>query len=148
MPCSQLPPQPENGVWKAPNAPVVMTFGAEGFFGYSPASSGKKISDAGRALPEYGPEAMWWSTFEETEEPKDTKNFDKNIIREQLIERHKDWKDPVVQHCINNAEISLLVPAWITPKLPKWHTNGVILIGDAAHGTFPKPIPSCIKTSI
>ncbi|KAI9868531.1 MAG: hypothetical protein M1813_005975 [Trichoglossum hirsutum] len=133
MPCSQLPPQPEGYVWKAPNAPVVMTFGAEGFFGYSPASSGKKLSDAEFALPEYGPEAMWWSSFEETEEPKDIKNFDKNLIREQLIERHKGWKDPVVQDCINNADISLFLPSWVTPKLPKWHNDGVILIGDAAH---------------
>ncbi|KAH0559462.1 hypothetical protein GP486_004024 [Trichoglossum hirsutum] len=133
MPSSKLPSQPENCIWKAPNAPVVMTFGAEGFFGYSPADSGKKLSDAEFALPEYGSEAMWWSSFEETEEPKDTKNFDKNLIREQLIERHKNWKDPVVQDCIRNAEISLFLPSWVTPELPKWHNDGVVLIGDAAH---------------
>ncbi|KAI9775598.1 MAG: hypothetical protein M1839_000999 [Geoglossum umbratile] len=147
MPCSHLPPQPKDGVWKAPNAPVVMTFGAQGFFGYAPANSGKKLSDAESALS-YGSDAMWWSSFEEAEAPKDTKNFDKNLIREQLIERHKNWKDPVIQHCINNAEISLILPMWVTPKLPKWHTDGVVLIGDAAHAlpsTSGQGVSQCLE---
>ncbi|KAI9774156.1 MAG: hypothetical protein M1840_005249 [Geoglossum simile] len=148
IPCSELPPQPEGGIWKPPNAPVVMTFGAHGFFGYGPACSGRKLSDAEDAHPAYGSEAMWWSTFEEAEVPMDTKSYDKGLIRQQLIERHGKWKDPVIQYCINNAEMSLLLPKWITPKLPKWHADGVILVGDAAHAlpsTSGQGVSQCLE---
>jgi len=123
-----------------------MTFGAQGFFGYGPACSGGKLSDAEHAHPAYGSEAMWWSTYEEAEVPTDAKKYDKSLIRQQLIERHGNWKDPVIQYCINNAEIALVLPTWITPKLPAWHADGVILIGDAAHGAS-LPLSQLDKTN-
>ncbi|KAJ9606559.1 hypothetical protein H2200_008567 [Cladophialophora chaetospira] len=42
-------------------------------------------------------------------------------------------KDPVIQHLIRESEIKLKIATWVTPKLPTWASNGVVLVGDAAH---------------
>ena len=122
----------------APYSPTVMTFGAEGFFGYAPSTS-PPSSDLPQETENqdgnkpYGSEAMWWSTYEENRSEKG--NIDNAMVRQQLQERHAKWKDPVIQKIINSdMEILSKVQTWVTPKLPTWVRGGLILIGDAAHG--------------
>ena len=57
-------------------------------------------------------------------------------IRTQLRQRHGTWKDPVIQHIIENMTTDRIYPIWTTPDLPHWGQRGVLLIGDAAH-TLP-----------
>jgi len=103
---------------------MVFTFGGNGFFGYS---SGAPMSEN---------QLMWWSTFETSALP-DTKDVDPRTIKDALFERHKHWKDPVVQQIIRNAEIESIYPTWIMPELPHWGKQGIVLIGDAAHAMDP-----------
>lgn len=79
---------------------------------------------------------MWWSTFETSALP-DTKDIDPRAIKDALFERHKHWRDPVVQEIIRNAEVESIYPTWIMPELPHWGKQGIVLIGDAAHAMDP-----------
>ena len=139
MPADILPPVPEGKAQKAPYSPVVMTFGAEGFFGYGPSTSSlqRDPSQDGLAydtVKPFGPEAMWWSTYSQ-EEVSEKKDIDSSLIRQQLLERHAKWKDPVIQKIIHGKmDIRCKTQTWVTPKLPTWVRGGLILIGDAAHG--------------
>ena len=139
MPADVLPPVPNGVAQKAPYSPVVMTFGAEGFFGYGPSTSPSECDTDQDGLgtekvKPFGPEAMWWSTYEEEDLPE-KKDIDSSIIRQQLIDRHAKWQDPVIQKIIHGEmDIQSKIPTWVTPKLPNWSRDGMILIGDAAHG--------------
>jgi 2-polyprenyl-6-methoxyphenol hydroxylase-like FAD-dependent oxidoreductase len=99
---------------------MVFTFGPNGFFGYS-ASADK--------------ETMWWSTCE-AEMPEKTR-VDPEDMRAQLQSRHCTWKDPVIQDILEKANVDSIYPTWTTPLLPHWGTNGLVLVGDAAHGLQP-----------
>lgn len=142
FPSSYLPTLPSDLILPAPQSPVVMTFGAEGFFGYGPCNSDSgsasltlsQIKD-NKALP-YGPQAMWWSTFSVDEPPKSTKAIDKEAIYAQLLERHSKWQDPVIQKVLANPDISVMTATFVTPKLSTWTGDGIVLVGDAAH-TLP-----------
>jgi len=144
FPSSDLPPLPSDLILPAPRSPVVMTFGAEGFFGYAPCNSDPSPGSpsltssqikANKALP-YGPQAMWWSTFSVDEPPKSTKAIDKEAIHAQLLERHSKWQDPVIQKVLADPVISVMTATFVTPKLSTWTGDGIVLVGDAAH-TLP-----------
>src|SRR5438046_535656 len=79
---------------------------------------------------------MWWSTYSIDKPPKSTKAIDKEAIHAQLLERHATWKDPVIQQVIADPDISVMTATFITPKLATWTSDGVVLVGDAAH-TLP-----------
>ena len=108
----------------ADNKAIVFEFGGNGFFGYS---SGEPTS---------GKQLMWWSTFETSSLP-DTRDVDPRDIKYALIDRHKHWKDPIVQDTIINAEVESIYPTWTMPELPHWGEKGIVLIGDAAHALDP-----------
>lgn len=103
---------------------MVFEFGGNGFFGYS--SGG----------PATRRQLMWWSTFETASLP-DSKDIDPRDIKYALLERHKHWKDPIVQDTIANADVESIYPTWIMPELPHWGEKGIVLIGDAAHALDP-----------
>ena len=118
-----------------------MTFGAEGFFGYAPTTSPPPPdqpheTEASNTPKHFGPEAMWWSTYEEDLSSKT--EIDNAMVRQQLQARHAKWKDPVIQKIIH-SDMTILnkTQTWVTPKLPTWARGGLILIGDAAHGKSP-----------
>ena len=153
MPADFLPPVPEGAAQKAPFSPVVMTFGAEGFFGYAPSTS-PVPSGTGRddlaydTVKPFGPEAMWWSTYSQ-ETVSEKKDADDSLIRQQLLERHAKWKDPVIQKIIHGGiDIQSKTQTWVSPKLPTWARGGLILLGDAAHGksTNDPTIVQCSKS--
>ena len=101
------------------------TFGGNGFFGYAPAS--QSTSD---------PSLMWWSTFETASLPSSS-SIDPQAIKAALQERHKKWRDPVIQHITQEAEVESVYPTWVLADLPHWGEKGVVLIGDAAHAMDP-----------
>jgi 2-polyprenyl-6-methoxyphenol hydroxylase-like FAD-dependent oxidoreductase len=103
---------------------MVFTFGSNGFFGYSSSAPASEQS------------LMWWSTFE-TDALPETKNIDIKDIKQQLVQRHKHWKDPVIQDIIARVEVQSIYPTWTLGELPYWGEDGIVLIGDAAHAMDP-----------
>src|SRR4051794_17550463 len=78
---------------------VVFTFGANGFFGYSPSGDG---------------ETMWWSTCEGNHIQEKTK-IDPKDMREQLQRRHGSWKDPNIQGFLDKSNVGSIYPTSTTP---------------------------------
>ncbi|KAF1845102.1 FAD/NAD(P)-binding domain-containing protein [Cucurbitaria berberidis CBS 394.84] len=108
----------------ADNKAMVFAFGGNGFFGYS---SGGPLA---------AKQLMWWSTFE-TDSLPDTKSIDPQAIKTALLERHKQWKDPIVQDIVQKANVESIYPTWTLPTLPHWGERGIVLVGDAAHAMDP-----------
>ena len=102
---------------------MVFTFGPTGSFGYC------------SAAPESQRKLGWWSNWGTLGVP-DGNVVDSEEIRTQLRQRHGTWKDPVIQHIIENMTTDRIYPIWTTPDLPHWGQRGALLIGDAAH-TLP-----------
>ncbi|KAF7195957.1 Zeaxanthin epoxidase, chloroplastic [Pseudocercospora fuligena] len=99
---------------------VVVTFGSTGSFGYA------------AAAPLSQCRLGWWSNWP-TAEPPISSYTDPNDVRQQLLERHATWKDPVIQRCILRSSTDRVYPLWTTPDLPHWGERGCVLLGDAAH---------------
>ncbi|ORY12829.1 hypothetical protein BCR34DRAFT_586912 [Clohesyomyces aquaticus] len=102
---------------------MTFTFGPNGFFGYS--SSGPTP-----------PNLMWWSTFETSSVPS-IKDMDAAVIKKALVERHKNWKDPILHDIIKNADVESVYPTWTVPELPHWGERGIVLVGDSCHAMDP-----------
>jgi 2-polyprenyl-6-methoxyphenol hydroxylase-like FAD-dependent oxidoreductase len=141
VPSIYLPPIPSNHAFSASQSSVVMTFGAEGFFGYGPCNTSPDSGPQQLTLSEikenkvfpYGSHAMWWSTFSVDEPPKSHKIIDREAIHAQLLERHSKWRDPVIQKILSDPAISGITATFVTPKLLTWTGDGIVLAGDAAH---------------
>jgi 2-polyprenyl-6-methoxyphenol hydroxylase-like FAD-dependent oxidoreductase len=71
------------------------------------------------------------------------KSIPREKFQAELLERHGDWKDPVIAKIVRELKSQLLIPSWTTPKLPTWETDGMILVGDSAHG---QPVPASKET--
>ncbi|ORX34239.1 hypothetical protein BD324DRAFT_637203 [Kockovaella imperatae] len=55
-------------------------------------------------------------------------------------ERFADWRGPIVdliEQAHNNPDSTLLWAQYSVPELPRWHSDRVVLIGDAAHAIPP-----------
>ncbi|KAF3911976.1 hypothetical protein AA313_de0205055 [Arthrobotrys entomopaga] len=120
-------------------SPMVMTFGSNGFFGYSPINS----------EPGDGMKYQWWSTAESTDE---SRNIPIEEIERQLVERHKDWISPngeksiieivkfAVQQHKEAAETErskkiMVMPNYYMQVMDQYSSDDgrILLMGDAAH---------------
>ena len=138
MPTDLLPLIPDDGKLAAPNAQTVMTFSGDGFFGYTPCSTGSQSLTpehlrGSKAVP-LGDRGMWWSTF--TRDDPDTRNVDNEEIRQALLKRHEHWKDPTVNKIVRTTNFEVKVATWVMPKSRTWRAKRMILVGDAAHSKF------------
>ena len=113
-----------------------MTFGPNGFFGYGISSSAPDTDVHSSKPPTYGLGGMWWSTCECADVPE-KKDFDHHEIKKKLLERHAGWKEPTIQRIIKEATVELATQSWTVPELPRWYKDGLVLVGDAAHGLLP-----------
>lgn len=127
-----LPNPPESGV--GAHSQTVMTFGPNGFFGYSPHLTGDEEATEkhirGDATLSPGKMAVWWSRSEQTNPEADP---DDAVIKKELQKRHQSWQDPTIHKVLEQAEIPFKTPTWALPKQPTWTGKRVVLIGDSAH---------------
>lgn len=119
-------------------SPIVMTFGRSGFFGYSPARPFHNSEPHGLL--------QWWSTaeFKGPPPPRDTPL---QSLREQLLTRHGEWKDPagnstfadLISSTLDGTSRVLILPEYKVSRLPQYSSRSgrVILLGDAAHAMPP-----------
>ncbi|KKK12336.1 hypothetical protein P175DRAFT_0426716 [Aspergillus ochraceoroseus IBT 24754] len=111
-----------------------LVFGGNGFFGYFFMESSPSAPD--RDSPYHvsapGGSLGWWSTYAVDECP-DPKSLDMGAVSRQLRERHENWKDPVIRTILRSLHVSNMYPTWTSPQLPTWQSDGVVLVGDAAH---------------
>ncbi|KAB8239130.1 hypothetical protein ETB97_012820 [Aspergillus alliaceus] len=108
--------------------------GGNGFFGYfySDSAPSAPHRDSPYHVSEPGESLGWWSTYQVDECPN-PKTIDKEDVARQLRERHRSWKDPVIQKVLDSLDVSSMYPTWTMSPLPTWERNGVVLVGDAAH---------------
>lgn len=95
-----------------------------GTFGYSGASQNDMN------------QIMYWSSYSSNLLPKKGE-VTADDVRILLRQRHKAWKDPIIQHIIENSTVDTIWPQRITPDLPYWGRGGILLLGDAAHAITP-----------
>jgi 2-polyprenyl-6-methoxyphenol hydroxylase-like FAD-dependent oxidoreductase len=114
-------------------------FGGNGFFGYffSDSSPTAPHRDSPYHVSAPGSQLAWWSTYAVGPECPTPKTLDMIAVTRQLRERHGSWKDPVIQKVLNQLTVDHMWPTWTVPALPKWHREGVVLVGDAAHALPP-----------
>lgn len=108
-----------------------VVFGANGFFGYGYSSSDEEDPQ------KPGKEAAWWSTYTLAECPKDWRRIDREDAKRQLEQRHRGWKNEVIQRILDDVQIENVYPTFTTPDLPTWEAGGCVLVGDAAHALQP-----------
>lgn len=114
---------------------MTFVFGGNGFFGYFFANTSLSAPhrDSPYHISEPGDTVTWWSTYSIDKCPENPKNIDREDVSRQLRERHGKWRDPVIQKIVNSVQVQTVYPAWMTPELPTWERDGVVLLGDAAH---------------
>jgi 2-polyprenyl-6-methoxyphenol hydroxylase-like FAD-dependent oxidoreductase len=134
VPTSCIPPPPETG--PAAHSQTIMTFGPNGFFAYTPYTTGDvKATDQhvrGEATLSPGPMSFWWSRSAQ-KDPQG--NPDEVALKKELEEKLATWKDPAIPKILRNSEIRFKIPTFILPKMPTWAGTRIVLVGDAAHGT-------------
>ena len=112
-----------------------MTFGPNGFFAYTPYTTGEvkatKQHILGEATLPAGKMAFWWSRSEQKDY---NATPDEAELKTELVKRHKNWKDPTIHKILENSDVEVKQPTWVLPKIPTWTGMRVVLVGDAAHG--------------
>lgn len=102
---------------------IHMIFGEIGFFAFAPSYQGD----------------IWWfnNFYSEEEIHKYEKNQNNhNEIISKLKDFHKN-DSKVINTILQNTESYDIYPIYEYPKLEKWYSGNVCLIGDAAHATSP-----------
>ena len=102
---------------------INMAFGERGFFAYAVSNKG---------------EIWWFNNYHRENEP--TKEEVKTVLNAEitsyLLDLHKN-DDPVFSKIIKASHHIVAYPVYDIPKVDKWHTSKICLVGDAAHATSP-----------
>lgn len=133
----------DNPGLRLPKTTMTMTFGPSGFFGsimdpavassLPPASDDPSI-DLDRDLPSAG----WWATYEMSPVPPARTPY--SALRAAAEAKHKSWH-PLAAALVagsdpdDSGKGTMVLPRWITPPLPHWHSASgrLVVLGDAAH---------------
>jgi 2-polyprenyl-6-methoxyphenol hydroxylase-like FAD-dependent oxidoreductase len=101
-----------------------MIFGRRAFFGYAVAPDG---------------EVWWFANVPRRDEPArgEVEAISGEEWRPRLIELFADDAGPAVQLIEATPEILTMSPVHTYPHLPTWHSQDMIVIGDAAHAPSP-----------
>ncbi len=100
---------------------LTMTFGKEAFFGYFPANE---------------KETWWYSNIPQKNEPDRNELLTQIEIQSYLASVHQHDPYPISELIKNTHSIDRWV-IYDMPELPKWYSDAVVLVGDAAHATAP-----------
>ena len=103
-----------------------MTFGPGGFFGYCNCS------------PSEESELLWWSNLPRAEEMTKAQlaAISTEDMRQELLAIHRDWHEPIAALLMNTPTI-FKGGIYDIATLPTWHSDRIVLIGDAAHAMGP-----------
>jgi 2-polyprenyl-6-methoxyphenol hydroxylase-like FAD-dependent oxidoreductase len=119
-----------------------MTFGPDGFFGYS-------------LCDKDGTRLQWWSTSEAATPL--ARDILISEIRDAMLRRHKNWVSPyddpghpvfesiIMAACGESTSATaaeqdvLVLPVYVIPRIPCWGSESgrILLLGDAAHAMPP-----------
>lgn len=105
-----------------------MIFGRRAFFGYAVAPDG---------------EVWWFANVPRSEEPARgaLDGIDTDEWRRRLTELFADDAGPATRLIAATAHDLVATPIHSLPHLPTWHTERMIVIGDAAHAPSPSSGP-------
>lgn len=113
-----------------------MTFGHNGFLGYSPCSSSANVEITldhirGKSVVPEGDMAIWWARSVH-EEPKVDPDMER--AKKGLAEKMASWRDPNIRKILEHSLKTVMIPQYVLPKQKTWAGRRVVLVGDAAHG--------------
>ncbi|WP_018924603.1 FAD-dependent oxidoreductase [Salsuginibacillus kocurii] len=102
-----------------------MTFGQKGFFGYG------KFDEKNDLI-------MWWVNLSRENEASKEEMTARSTedIRKELLKLCKGWHAPI-EELIEKTPAFMQGNVHDIETLPAWHTDRVVLIGDAAHAVSP-----------
>lgn len=109
--------------WEDKTGAINMTFGKRAFFAFATSNKG---------------EIWWFNNFYRRLEP-DGKKIASTLQREiitELLELHKGDDRKISEILMASGNV-FAYPVYEVPRLEKWHTENICLIGDAAHAVSP-----------
>jgi len=101
-----------------------MIFGRRAFFGYVGTPAG---------------EVWWFANVPRREEPgaAELRAVGGDAWRERLVELYEDDAGPAVELIRATPRLEPMLPMHTIAKLPHWHSDRMVVLGDAAHAPSP-----------
>ena len=134
-----LQPAPTTGPLPYPQSQTIMTFGHNGFLGYTPCTTASSASITsshirGDSAVPRGEMGFWWARSAH-EDPKVEPDLD--VAKEDLRKRMAKWRDPNVKAILDHGIKTAMIPTYALSRQRTWAGRRVVLVGDAAHGKWP-----------
>jgi 2-polyprenyl-6-methoxyphenol hydroxylase-like FAD-dependent oxidoreductase len=81
---------------------------------------------------------MWWCHLPQDREltSAELAVVSNEELRKKLLERYRGWHEPIETFLVNTPAI-IKTNIYEAPRLPAWHQDRVVLVGDAAHAMSP-----------
>ena len=118
-----------------PLSQAMMTFGHNGFLGYSPCTTGGiKITEdhiSGKTALPPGDMGLWWARS-----AHESPDIEPDIERAKadLAKKMESWTDPNIRSILQHSLKTAMILTYTLPKQKTWVGKRVVLVGDAAHG--------------
>lgn len=119
-----------------PQSRTMMTFGPNGFLGYTPCTTSPSTTltadhISGRAAVPVGNMAFWWARSTHADPKVEP---DVEVEKRELEKRMQSWRDPNVKAILRHSVKTAMIPTYVLPRQRTWVGKRVVLVGDAAHG--------------